>query len=57
MIKLQIIVGEDNKIYTSFDEVDLTLNQASMIVYELERIKRDLISKDWEVDFNIKNDK
>ena len=51
MIKLGMIV-KDNKISTSFDETnDITLQEVSMFIYELERIKLSMLDKDWCVDF------
>lgn len=55
MINLWITI-RDNKIDTSFQEKELNLSEACMLVYELERIKQDLINRDWNVEFKIEED-
>lgn len=49
MIKLKIITKE-GKIVTDYDEDDVCLNDVSLIVYEFERIKLDLLNKGFVVD-------
>jgi len=52
MIKLQIITKND-KISTIYDESEPTLSENSLLVRELENIKKKLIEKEFEVDSQI----
>jgi hypothetical protein len=52
MIKLAIIVKGD-KIETSFNEEEITLIEASMLVYELEKIILNFLDKDWDLEFGV----
>ena len=54
MIRIGIVV-RDNQIHTVFDmdEDRVTLNDAALAVYELERIKRELLDLEFEDTFKV----
>ena len=52
MIKLQIVSNKD-KVYTDYDEKDITLTECSLMIRELQKIKLNLIDKDFQSDLLI----
>ena len=53
MIKINLL-AKDGKIATDYKDKYVTLNDVSLIIYELERIKQELLEKDFDVDFEVK---
>jgi len=52
MIQLNISVKED-KIETNYKQNDATLSENSLLVRQLEKIKSELIGRDFEHELNI----
>jgi len=55
MIDLKIKVKE-GKILTDYHERLETLSEVSLLIYELERIKKDLLMKEFPDDFKIEKE-
>lgn len=53
MIKINL-EARNGKVYTSYDELDITLNDTALIIREMEKIKLDLLEKEWKKELEIK---
>lgn len=56
MIKI-IIETNGKKVYDSFDEENLTLVEVALVIMRLEEIKKDLLSREFKSEFEIKSGK
>ena len=55
MIKLGII-AKKNKIYTDYTDKNICLNDVALVIYELEKIKKELLNKKFKLDLRIDSD-
>lgn len=51
MIDLKVLV-KNGKIGTNYNDKECTLNEVSLLVYELQRIIKFLLEKTYEVDYS-----
>ena len=56
MLELRI-VAKDNKVSTDYKEDELCLSDVALIVYEFERIKKELLGIEFEELFSLYGDK
>lgn len=55
MISIEIRVKGD-KIATNYHDDKITMGEVALVIYELERIKRELMDKEFDIDLHIERD-
>lgn len=55
MISVEIRVRGE-KILTSYHDDKITMGEVSILLYEFERIKRELMDKEFDIDLHIEKD-
>jgi hypothetical protein len=56
MIKLGIIVKK-GRLFTDYSDKDICLNDVALLVYELEKIKGEMMKKKFKLDLRIDEEK